>query len=45
MRLFENWRAKSPFYDETHEAVSASVRRFVQAEVEPHIDQWERDGE
>ncbi len=45
MRLFETWRAKSPFYDETHDAVAASVRRFVQAEVEPHIDQWERDGE
>ncbi len=45
MRLFERWRAKSPFYGETHEAVSASVRRFVETEVTPHIDQWEKDGE
>ena len=45
MRLFEKWRAKSPFYDETHQAVADSVRTFVQREVEPHIDQWERDGE
>lgn len=45
MRLFERWRAKSPFYDETHEAVAMSVRRFVAEEVDPHIDQWERDGE
>ncbi len=45
MRLFEDWRARSPFYDETHEAVAQSVRRFVEREVMPHIDQWERDGE
>jgi len=45
MRLFENWRARSPFYDETHAAVSASVRRFVQTEIDSHIDQWETDGE
>jgi acyl-CoA dehydrogenase len=45
MRAFEAWRAKSPFYDESHQAVAESVRKFVAAEVEPHIDQWERDGE
>ncbi len=45
MRMFEDWRARSPFYDETHEAVAQSVRRFVEREVAPHIDQWERDGE
>lgn len=45
MRMFEAWRARSPFYDETHEAVAQSVRRFVEREVAPHIDQWEREGE
>lgn len=45
MRLFERWRAKSPFYDESHEAVAASVRRFVEAEIAPHIDRWEAEGE
>jgi acyl-CoA dehydrogenase len=45
MRMFEAWRAKSPFYDETHEAVAHSVRRFVEREVAPHIDAWERAGE
>jgi acyl-CoA dehydrogenase len=45
MRLFEKWRARSPFYDQTHQAVADSVRSFVSREVEPHIDQWERDGE
>jgi acyl-CoA dehydrogenase len=42
---FDEWRARSPFYDETHEAVAQSVRRFMAAEVLPHIDQWEADGE
>jgi acyl-CoA dehydrogenase len=45
MRLFERWRAKSPFYDETHDAVAHSVRRFIDTEVAANIDQWERDGE
>lgn len=42
---FDQWRARSPFYDETHEAVAASVRGFMKAHVLPHIDQWEKDGE
>ena len=42
---FDDWRARSPFYDETHEAVAQSVRRFMAAEVLPHIDKWEADGE
>jgi acyl-CoA dehydrogenase len=45
MTLFDRWRAKSPFYDETHEAVAISVRRFVETEVSPHIDLWEQQGE
>lgn len=45
MRLFESWRANSPFYDESHEAVAASVRRFVEAEIAPHIERWEAEGE
>ena len=43
MTLFDEWRARSPFYDETHEAVAQSVRRFVEREVAPFIDQWEAD--
>jgi len=42
---FDAWRARSPFYDETHEAVAQSVRKFMAAEVLPNIDQWEADGE
>ena len=41
MTLFDAWRARSPFYDETHDAVADSVRRFVVREIEPHIDAWE----
>lgn len=40
---FDAWRARSPFYDETHDALAESVRRFVTREIEPHIDQWEAD--
>jgi acyl-CoA dehydrogenase len=40
---FDAWRARSPYYDKTHDALAESVRRFVTREVEPHIDQWEAD--
>lgn len=42
---FDQWRARSPYYDESHEAVAQSVRRFVQQEVAPNIDRWEAEGE
>jgi acyl-CoA dehydrogenase len=42
---FDTWRARSPYYGETHEALAQSVRRFVEREVAPHIDQWEVEGE
>ncbi|MEX6723970.1 acyl-CoA dehydrogenase family protein [Parapedomonas caeni] len=45
MTLFDDWRARSPFYSETHEAWTMSVRRFVEREVAPHIDAWEAAGE
>ncbi|MCX4245333.1 acyl-CoA dehydrogenase family protein [Paraliomyxa miuraensis] len=35
---------RSPYYTEDHEALRSTVRRFVEREVVPHIDQWERDG-
>jgi acyl-CoA dehydrogenase len=40
---FDAWRARSPYYDESHDALAESVRKFVTREVEPHIDQWEAD--
>lgn len=42
---FDAWRARSPYYDESHDAVAHSVRRFMAAEVLPHIDTWEAAGE
>ncbi len=43
--LFENWRARSPYYGQTHEAVAQMVRRFVEREATPFIDRWELAGE
>jgi acyl-CoA dehydrogenase len=45
MTIFDGWRARSPYYDETHEALAQSVRRFMDREVHPYIDQWEEEGE
>lgn len=42
---FDAWRARSPFYDETHDQLAQSVRTFIEREVEPYIDQWEADRE
>ncbi|WP_128891174.1 acyl-CoA dehydrogenase family protein [Erythrobacter sp. HKB08] len=42
---FDQWRARSPHYDETHEAVCQSVRAFVAKEIMPHVDEWEAAGE
>lgn len=43
--LFDQWRARSPYYDDTHEAVASSVRTFVEREITPHIEAWEEAGE
>lgn len=43
--LFDQWRARSPHYDDTHEAVAASVRAFVTREIMPHVAEWEAAGE
>ncbi len=42
---FDDWRARSPYYDDSHDALAASVRRFVELEVAPYIDAWEEAGE
>ena len=31
----------SPFYTEEHEAFRRTVRRFVERELMPHVDQWD----
>ena len=37
--------SRYPFVTPEHEAFRAQVRRFVDQQCAPHIDQWERDGE
>lgn len=32
-------------FEHSHETFRASVRRFIAAEIAPHHDQWERDGQ
>jgi acyl-CoA dehydrogenase len=38
---FDEWRARSPHYGESHAAIADSVRRFIAVEATPHIEQWE----
>ena len=32
-------------YDEEHEIFRETARRFVEKEIVPHHDQWEKDGQ
>ena len=44
-KMFDQWRARSPYYNDSHEDWAQTVRRFCEHEVVPHIDRWEREGE
>ncbi|MDE2364708.1 MAG: acyl-CoA dehydrogenase family protein [Hyphomicrobiales bacterium] len=35
---------KSLYYDESHEAFRATVRKFVEKEISPHVDEWDEAG-
>jgi acyl-CoA dehydrogenase len=35
---------KSPYYTESHEAFRTSVRRFVEQEIAPFVDEWDEAG-
>ena len=37
-------KPESPFYAEEHEQLRQTVRRFVEREIVPHVDAWERQG-
>ena len=43
--MFDQWRSRSPHYDESHESVCDTVRAFVSREITPHVDEWEAAGE
>jgi acyl-CoA dehydrogenase len=36
---------RSPFYGPEHEAFRATIRRFVEREIEPHASAWDEAGE
>ncbi len=38
-------RYQSPFYTEDHHAWRATLRRFVEKELMPHVNEWEEAGE
>ena len=43
---FDGIRLQSPFYDETHKEWRDSVvRPFIDKEIVPHIEKWEKDGD
>jgi acyl-CoA dehydrogenase len=42
--LFDEWRKRSPYYNESHEEWTSTVKKFVSREIEPNIDAWERAG-
>lgn len=43
-KFFDEWRKNCAYYTESHEAWADTVKRFVEQEIRPHIDQWEADG-
>ena len=43
--LFDQWRSRSPHYDDSHEAVCDTVRTFVAREITPRVDEWEAAGQ
>jgi len=42
--MFDQWRKRSPYYNDSHEEWSSTVKKFVAREIEPNIDDWERAG-
>jgi acyl-CoA dehydrogenase len=38
-------RRSSPYYSEAHEVFRASIRRFVEREIEPYVTAWDEAGE
>jgi acyl-CoA dehydrogenase len=42
---FDNLQLKSPFYTEDHQQWREQLRRFVEKEITPFVDEWEEAGE
>ena len=45
IHFFDAWRKNSPYYNDSHEELAQTVRRFVDKEIMPHIEKWEQAGE
>jgi acyl-CoA dehydrogenase len=45
MEYLDQWRSRSPFYQDTHNQWASAVRRFVAQELAPNVDTWENAGE
>ena len=44
MSSFDEWRRNSPYYNESHEELSNSLRKFVEREAMPNVEKWEEAG-
>src|ERR1700728_957878 len=42
--MLANAPRKSPYYTDSHEAFRASLRRFVEREIGPFVDEWDEAG-
>lgn len=42
--MLANSPRKSPYYTDSHEAFRASLRRFVEREIAPFVDEWDEAG-
>ena len=43
-KMFDQWRTRSPYYNDSHHEWADTVKRFIEREINPHIDSWERAG-
>ena len=42
---FDSTRPPSPFLKDTHDAWRRELRRFIEREIIPHVEEWEEAGE
>ena len=42
---FDSSRPQSPFYNETHHSWRRELRKFIDREMMPHVDEWDEKGE
>ena len=36
---------RESYYDEEHKAMQATLKKIIDSEINPNVDQWEKDGE